>query len=571
MRPMRCILCLFAAACVWWAGPHAAPLHAQVVRGELVDRVTQQPLTRGFLVLIDANDNELVRGRVDRAGAFRLVAPGPGIYRIKTQIIGIKSTVSEPMVLEPGQILDYRFEITFAFVVLPAIVIEDVRTCRTPAEAGLAAATLWEEARKALSAVAWTEDQALLRHKLVLYERERDPLSLDIRDERREERTGLYRGSSFAYTGSGDLSEKGYIQPGVGEDAHYFYGPDAQVLLSDGFSNQHCFRPRPGLDDAALVGLSFEPIVGREVTDIQGTLWIDRHTFELRFLEFNYTKLPWDVDRGRVGGRVEFERLPDGPWIVTRWWLRMPEVGYRPMRASSDPDYWVQYEIFAIMEVGGWVEEIYGRSGTPVPRVVGSTVVGRVTAADSNVALAGTAVVLRGTEYESVVDESGRYRIDGVPEGKYFVSLTDVVLDSLGYVPPLLELSITTRRSFEVNLRVPTAAQAWPLVCGDTGPARSGVSAVTGFVIDQTSGAPVDDARVILSGSRTIMSGESLQEVPVRLEGITNEAGYYRICGVPVGVSLTAAAAKRNRSSVETPTLLSGSAVSRLDLMIRPE
>ena len=76
MRLMRCIPCLFAAACVWWAGPHAAPLHAQVLRGELVDRVTQQPLTRGFLVLIDANDNELVRGRVDGAGASALGLAG---------------------------------------------------------------------------------------------------------------------------------------------------------------------------------------------------------------------------------------------------------------------------------------------------------------------------------------------------------------------------------------------------------------------------------------------------------------------------------------------------------------
>jgi hypothetical protein len=242
------------------------------------------------------------------------------------------------------------------------------------------------------------------------------------------------------------------------------------------------------------------------------------------------------------------------------------------MTSTSDPNYWEQYEIVAIQEVGGWVEEVYSRNGTPVPRVVGSTIVGRVMAADSNVVLAGPVVEFRGTEYQSAADETGRYRIDGVPEGKYFVSLADPTLDSLGYVPPPLELRISERRSFEVNLRVPTASQAWPLACADAGPARPGVSLITGFVIDGESGAPVEDAKVLLSGSRMIMRGaENLQEVPVRLESSSNAVGYYKICGVPVGVSLTAHAAKRDLSSPGTPVLLSGGAATRLDFAIRPQ
>jgi hypothetical protein len=45
-------------------------------------------------------------------------------------------------------------------VFLPAIIVEDMRTCKAPSDAGLAA-SLWEEARKALGAVAWTEGKAL--------------------------------------------------------------------------------------------------------------------------------------------------------------------------------------------------------------------------------------------------------------------------------------------------------------------------------------------------------------------------------------------------------------------------
>jgi len=554
------VLCLLAAT----------PLHAQVVRGELVDRVTQQPVTSGFVVLIDSLQNELARGRVGRAGSFRLVAPGQGTYRIKTQIIGIRSTESAQFELRAGQVLEYRFEITAALVILPAIVVEDVRTCQTPAEAGLAASTLWEEARKALSAVAWTEGEALLRHKLVLYERERHPRTLDLLDERREEQTGLYRGSPFSTTDADALAERGYIQE-VGDNEYYYYGPDAGVLLSDDFTSLHCFRPRPGLEDDALVGLQFEPIIGRDVSDIQGALWIDRHTFELRFLEFNYTQLPWAVDPGRVGGRIEFERLPDGPWIVARWWIRMPVVGYRQLKPIENPDYWSQFEVLAIQEVGGWVDEVYTRTGMPVPRVIGSTLVGRVTAADTNVSLGGVPVVLLGTGLEAPTDEAGRYRIDGIPEGDYYVAFDAEFLDSLGYVPPPLELSVTRQRSYEIDLRVLARDSAWVSVCTESDPAGTGFGIVTGFVRG-LEGEPEADVNVVLSGVRRIVSGrDRFQEVPISVEGVTNAVGYYRICGVPTDVSLTAQALHRDRASAEKTVLLRSRAAVRLDLMLKWE
>ena len=541
------------------------PLYAQLVRGELVDLITQQPVTSGFVVLIDSAGNELARSRLDRSGSFRLVAPAGGTYRLKTQIIGIKSSETSPFELSMGQVLPYRFEITAALVVLPAIIVEDVRTCNAPSEAGLAASTLWDEARKALSAVAWTEGQALFRDDLVLYERERHPRTLAVQDERQWTQTGFYGGSPFNAQSAADLAENGYIQEAE-DEGYYFYGPDAKVLLSDEFTDLHCFRPRPSLDDDDLVGLAFEPIIGRTKSDIQGTLWIDRYTAELRFLEFNYTQLPWQVERGRFGGRIEFERLPDGPWIVKRWWIRMPQVGIRSIKPLGDPDYWSQHEILGIKEEGGWVDGIFTRSGQPVRRSTGATVVGLLKETETGNPMTGVRIVLLGTEFAGTTDNGGRFRVDRVPEGKYFASLDDVYLDKIGYVPPPVAFSTSEGRSSEVEISVATGVGAWSAVCDDGDRDASGVGAITGLVREAGSRRPLKGVSIRVAGMRLPeYANSNAPSDSVIIEATTNAAGYYSVCDVPAGVRLDAHARLPAGPVAETATVVQEGAVIRLD------
>jgi len=63
-------------------------------------------------------------------------------------------------------------------------------------------------------------------------------------------------------------------------------GIDARVFLSDPFLDTHCFRIRPSRDADGTVGLAFEPVESREVSDVEGVLWLDEQTAELRVLEF---------------------------------------------------------------------------------------------------------------------------------------------------------------------------------------------------------------------------------------------------------------------------------------------
>ena len=96
---------------------------------------------------------------------------------------------------------------------------------------------------------------------------------------------------------------------------------DSTVLAS------HCFGlVRRSQDGTQQVGLSFEPEPRRRLPDVYGVLWLDEGSAELRALEFSYTQVPEGVSDERIGGTVEFLRLPSGAWIIRRWELRMPRL-----------------------------------------------------------------------------------------------------------------------------------------------------------------------------------------------------------------------------------------------------
>src|SRR5690606_27088554 len=98
------------------------------------------------------------------------------------------------------------------------------------------------------------------------------------------------------------------------------------VLLSERFVEDHCFQPEPWeRDDRDWVGMGFKPARStRGVVGIQGTLWFDRRSAELRLLEYRYVNLPRELSGTPAGGEVACLRLPAGAGLVHRWRIRMP-------------------------------------------------------------------------------------------------------------------------------------------------------------------------------------------------------------------------------------------------------
>jgi hypothetical protein len=199
------------------------------------------------------------------------------------------------------------------------------RRCRVRPEQGQAVARIWEEASKALRATAVTEDDEDLIYLARYRRQELSPWRLTVRWEDTEERV-LVATLPFGSVTPEAMVDRGFVHPD-GSD-YIYYAPDAELLLSDAFLDTHCFRlARPRLEEPGWVGIDFEPIQGRDLPEIQGSVWLDAMMAELRRLEFRYTGgLPVQRGRRHAGGMMAFERLATGAWFVSDWWIRVPRV-----------------------------------------------------------------------------------------------------------------------------------------------------------------------------------------------------------------------------------------------------
>jgi hypothetical protein len=410
---------------------------AQSIRGRLVTEEDAAPIAGALIVFLDANGDQIGGTLSDDAGSYLLRAPAAGRYTIRAERIGFASVVSAPLDLVAGETVMHRMVSSASAIPLDAIVVTSEVRCEIRPRAGRSTHTLWEEARKALNATAWTEDQDLFRYRSVRYERALDPETLDIREQQSQTLTGASV-NPFAAISPEALAEEGYAS--VSGTDGVFYAPDASVLLSDSFLDRHCFHVVDAEGgERHLIGLAFEPVESRGKPDVRGVLWLDRETADLERLNYRYTGLNLPVDDERVGGSVTFERLPNGAWINRRWHIRMPIIATETVRwlnASSRQSYYLQ----ALKEEGGEVLEIFTRAGDVVrsdtvaadqfvaivpPRVESmcaagapGSVTGVVVNSVTSIPLAGAQVVVsRETEpfREQMTDASGRYLFCGLP------------------------------------------------------------------------------------------------------------------------------------------------------------
>lgn len=295
-----------------------APVAAQSIRVRTVEVETGRAVPGAIVVLLDSTGRRLVQGLTDDLGRISLTPPAPGLYRVKADRIGhpgvtsdlFSSDTTSSLTLEmPAE----RFE-------LPEIAVSSSSVCGRSENAETA--QLWEEIRKALSAsqiTASSQSVELSVRRFVRYRSLRGQLRRDSTT-----RTFTTRLSPFITDDPASLVQSGYIQGAGGN--YRFLGPDAHVLLSDGFLDTHCFRMvKAEKDMPGAVGLGFEPVKGRRLPEIKGTLWVDRVSAELRALEYEYVNVPSAVRTAGLGGRSEFARLPTGDWIIRDWYIRMPD------------------------------------------------------------------------------------------------------------------------------------------------------------------------------------------------------------------------------------------------------
>jgi hypothetical protein len=327
----------------------AAPLGAQTVSGEFVSP-SGEPVSSARVTLRDESGRTVHSALTDASGRFSLRAPAPGRYVVRAERIGFASTVSAAVTLGAGEQVTQRLVASGERVMLEAVVVEGQTRCALRPGVGEETSVVWGEVRKALDLVSANAEAPLARFSVELFEREIEHRSGAVTVDNRRRVEGMAH-KPFVPVDPARLAAVGYIERD--STSLLYAAPDADVLLSDGFLEDHCFRLRTqGAPSPGLIGLAFEPARGRRVPDVQGVLWLDRATAELRLMEFEYTRAPVRGPRGVPGGRLEFQRLPDGRWITASWVVRMPVETQRPLSpmAPQGP------RLVAIREVGGSVQ-----------------------------------------------------------------------------------------------------------------------------------------------------------------------------------------------------------------------
>lgn len=335
----------------------AVAAEAQTVAGRVLDRALGGPVGSGFVVLVDTVGREVARTLASPEGRFALDAPAPGTYRLRSERIGYRPSVSEPFVVGIGQTLERTLAVDAIPIDLEAVVVATDDRCRiSPADAD-ATAAVWEEIRKALAAAAWTSRQSVYQYVRHRYDRRLDANGRLVREEWSQTTTG-YDGAPFASIPARDLARDGFIVER--SDGVWYYAPDANVLRDPAFLDTHCFRVRIGQREGRpALGLAFEPVRARDVPDVRGVLWVDARTAALRVMEFQYTGVPHGIRDDRVGGMVEFFGLPAGEWIVRRWRIRAPLAAVRTGLTPGDRRVVLQ----GFQDIGGEVLEARGPKG----------------------------------------------------------------------------------------------------------------------------------------------------------------------------------------------------------------
>ena len=538
MRPRRwrARAAAIIAACV--AGSIAAQsIPAQTITGRVVLADSTTP-ARGVIVLaIDSAGRAAARALTGVSGRYVLRAPTTARYHLRVLRIGYRPSEGPTVDTGAGQTDVGTIVFAGREVVLSAVTVRDRQTCRVSADTGLAVAQVWDEARKAMVSTQLASGDAPLVAQWIEYDRMLDSGGRLVQSQSVRVQTHP-TAHAFRSRPADELAKTGYVVAEGG--ATTYLAPDADVLLSDSFAATHCFRLAAGPNgQRQLIGIAFEPTRDRrDARDIAGTLWLDRATAELHTLDFRFTNLPDLATAAGAGGRVEFLRLDDGEWLVSRWHLRMPVVGPREVSSEGGARRVVvaasNLALRGVQVTGGEVTSV-SRRDSIMYRATGPHIAVQVMARDTIVGAAGARLILEGTDYTADADSAGRIRLDPVLPGRYRTRLSTPLMDSLGLPPIIRELESRDDARADTIPLVP-ARDILRAVC-PADSVRHGEGMLRGRVRDERA-RPIEAAAVTATWQDDFQfvdarDGQRLGLTERTIGALTDGVGQWRLCGVP--------------------------------------
>lgn len=547
----------FVAVAALAAAIASTPAPAQELEGRVVDEGAGTPVQGAMTALVDSAGAQVASTLTGPEGAYSLEAPAPGRYRLRVERIGYRTWTSDAIELRTGRSRSFRAAVPPEAVELEGLEVAAERRCRVDPARGSRAAVLWEEARKALTAAETARDEARVRFELRRWHRIVGPDGR-VREETSEEGAGLSL-RPFRSPPADELAREGYVRE-AGEGRVWF-APDARALLSEEFRRDHCLSVREAGGRDGWIGLSFRPVEGREAPDVSGVLWLDRTTFELRRMDFGYANVDLPPDVRDVGGRIEFQRLPSGLWIVREWRIRMPRIGRDQYHDRVAAGHEIE---------GGEVVAATTDGGRHVDLARRATLLGRVRYGGSGGPAAGAAVGPSGTGLTARTDSSGRFRLEGIPPGRYVVEVEPPLLGDLGVRLELDAVELEGRESREVTLSLPSRRALVGRICRPDGnrPDDRPV-ALVGRVRGPAGGASTGaDVRARTSAGGAGRETGPIADAAMTVTAETDSAGIYVLCGAPPGGRVTVRASGPAGRSPEAEVELPEEGLARRDLRL---
>ena len=301
---------------------------AQVIRGTVVSEGAGAPVRGAVVTLLTSTGADGGRRVLtDNDGAFAMRAPGVGSWMIEVRAIGYAPRRTSAKPVGTGETTVERIQLRQVATRLATLRIEARSACRRASELDAVTTEVWDDVWAALAAAQLAREQRLVRAEVFVFTREVDvSTSLVMLEERGV--ASVLDESPFRTASPKELTTQGFWRASPLGTVE-FHGLDAATIISPEFLAGHCFNlVRQDSAGTLRVGLSFRPLNDRRA-DVQGRLWLDADSRELRTLEFTYTGIKL---RGpAAGGRLGFTRLQNGVLIDDRWTIQHPFEKTRPV------------------------------------------------------------------------------------------------------------------------------------------------------------------------------------------------------------------------------------------------
>jgi carboxypeptidase family protein len=532
---------------------------AQELRGTVRDSASGLPIPGAVLVLHDAAGNVIARNITGDRGQYR-VALRPEARRIQVLRLGFR-----PRELSVPALTSNMAQLDVAMVSIPTL-LEGVRvvastTCpRTPDRT--AAFALLDQARAGLLATVVAREANPASVIRVGFDRTMDAngdriVSQKVRLEAADRATVSFNATHSAL----EFVQRGFMHDSAGRQT--FFGPDADVLLDEGFVRAYCFHIlEPDRARPAQIGLGFSPASRRDGrVDIAGALWIDTVARVLKGVEFRYLGLVQLAEGFQSGGRISFNEVAKSITLIDRWSLRL--VGAADTTVTDKNGSAVRRG-YTIREVGGELARAAWPDGRSWESSLGSL---RVMAMNGQAVVPGTVVGLVDTDYRAAADSAGNADIRYLVPGPYSVMVVDPRLAEVGITLPTPVTFVASRDStIALRLDVPTAEAYVAEACR-----ASGRVADTPWLLGRVVGVdgnPVGGARWTLnknsvSGWRTVADGGATASTGLfhfcrnLTLGETVQIQVWRSEGTPA-VTLRRVTDKINIAKIVLPTLMAG-------------